>query len=399
MKRNQLALVLILLVALGGVALFLRSRSSASWSSSATESSEKILSFPLNDVARLTIKTGGAELNLVKKEGTWSVLERADYPADFGKVAGLLRKLWELRAAQDVKAGHSQLGRLQLLEPGSDPNSGTLIDLKDGSAKPLGSLLLGKKQSQTSTQPFGGGALARGRYAMSPNHADRVYLVSESFDEVQSKPELWLNRDFLKMENAKSIALAGIAPTMNWTISRETPSGPWTLLATKPGEELDSTKANTLSSYAASPSFVDVLSPDAPPAETGLDKPSTLTIETFDGFDYELRIGKLMGANYPVLVAVKGSIPNERKPVAEEKPEDKAKLDQQFQEKQKQLGEKLAKEEKLAGRPYLIAKATVEQLLKERGALLKPASSPSPTPAPTAGSRPTPHPTAPPSAR
>ena len=104
-----------------------------------------------------------------------------------------------------------------------------------------------------------------------------------------------------------------------------------------------------------------------------------------------------MDANYPVLVAVKATLPNERKPAADEKPEDKAKLDQQFQEKQKQLGEKLAKEQKLAGRPYLIAKATVEQLLKERSALLKPAASPSPTAAPSAGSRRTPPPTAPPS--
>ena len=72
---------------------------------------------------------------------------------------------------------------------------------------------------------------------------------------------------------------------------------------------------------------------------------------------------------------------------------------EKIQEKQKQLREKLAKEEKLSGRPYLIAKPTVEQLLKERSALLKPPSSPSPTPPLTTGSRPTPHPSTPPSPR
>ena len=144
----------VLLVALGGAALFLRNRNSASWSNSATASSEKILSFPLNDVSRLTIKTGDAELNLVKKEGSWRVTERADYPADFEKVAGLLRKLWELHAAQDVKAGPSQLGHLQLVEPGKDPNSGTSINLKDESSKVLASFLLGKKLTQDSKQGF-----------------------------------------------------------------------------------------------------------------------------------------------------------------------------------------------------------------------------------------------------
>jgi len=38
------------------------------------------------------------------------------------------------------------------------------------------------------------------------------------------------------------------------------------------------------------------------------------------------------------------------------KPEDKTKLDQEFQTKQKQLADKLAKEQKTGNRPYLIAK-------------------------------------------
>ena len=54
----------------------------------------------------ITIKTGAAELDLRKKEDVWRVAERADYPADFEKVASLIRKLWELRAVQEVQAGH-----------------------------------------------------------------------------------------------------------------------------------------------------------------------------------------------------------------------------------------------------------------------------------------------------
>src|SRR4029078_9243112 len=180
MKRNQFILILVLLVALGGVALFLRNRDSASWSSSATASSDKILSFPLNDVSNLTIKTSEAELDLVKKEGTWRVTERSDYPADFEKAAGLLRKLWELKPAQDVEVGPSQFGRLQLVEPGKDPNSGTSINLKDDSSKVSGTLLLGKKLTQDSNPAFPGRAFSRGRYVMTPARPGRVFLVSRS---------------------------------------------------------------------------------------------------------------------------------------------------------------------------------------------------------------------------
>ena len=216
-------------------------------------------------------KTGEAELNLVKKEDDWRVKERSDYPADFEKVARLLRKLWELQAAQDVKVGPSQLGRLQLLEPGKDPKSGTSINLKDGSNKVLSSLLLGKKLTQDSNQAFPGRSFSRGRYLMTPARPGRVFLVSEGLDEVQTKPEQWLDRDFIKVQNPKSITLVGTEPAKNWTISRETESGPWTLVGIKPGEEVDAAKAGSVANFLSNPSFTDVLAPDKPATETGLD--------------------------------------------------------------------------------------------------------------------------------
>src|SRR5436309_10634607 len=97
----------------------------------------------------------------------------------------------------------------------------------------------------------------------------------------------------------------------------------------------------------------------------------------------ELRIGNAMGENYPVLVSVKAELPKERIPVKDEKPEDKTRLDQEFQARQKQLTDKLAKEQKLENRPYLMAKATLDQLLKDRSALMaekKPTPSPGASP-------------------
>ena len=197
------------------------------------------------------------------------------------------------------------------------------------------------------------------------------------------KPEQWLNRDFVKVENPKSIAVAGTAPAMNWKIVRDAAASPWKLVDAKPGEELDNAKASGVASIFTAAGFADVLAPDAPVAETGLDKPSTVRIETFDNFVYELKIGKLMGENYPVLVSVKAELPKERTPAADEKPEDKAKLDQEFQTKQKQLTDKLAKEQKLPARPYLIVKSTIDQMLKDRASLMAEKNlSPRPPPRP-----------------
>lgn len=382
MKGKQLAIILVLLFVLGGIALFLNLRNSASWSSTATTSSGKVLDFQLNDVAYLTIKEGDVELTLFKKTDIWKVQERSDYPADFDKVSALVRKLWELRPVQDVKIGPSQLDRLQLTAPGQGSSDGTLLDLKDSGGKPLAALLLGKKYLRNPDQPASeGGGIAAGRYVMGQDDSNRVFLVADTFDEIQLKPEQWLNRDFVKVENPKSIAIAGTAAGMNWKIVRDGAASPWKLADAKPGEELDNAKASGVASLFTAASFADVLPSDAPVAETGLDKPSTVRIETFDNFVYDLKIGKLMGENYPVLVSVKAELPKERTTAAEEKPEDKASLDQDFQARQKQLTEKLATEQKLQARPYLILKSTIDQMLKNRASLM---AEKKPVPSPTA---------------
>jgi hypothetical protein len=387
MKGKQLTLVLVLLVVLGAVALFLNHRKSATWSESATTSSGKVLDFPLNDVTQITIKEGGTELNLVKKDDVWKVKERADYPADFDRVSALIRKLWELKPVQDVKVGPSQLARLQLTEPAQGANNGTLLDLKGAGDKRITALLLGKKYVRDQDHPVAeGGGFAVGRYVMGQDGSNRVYLVSDTFEELQMKPEQWLRRDFIKVDNAKSIAVAGTTPAVNWKLTRDAATSPWKLADAKPGEELDNAKASGVASVFAYGSFADVLAPDAPVTETGLDKPSTVRIETFDNVVYELKIGKLMGENYPVLVSVKGEPPKERTPAADEKPEDKARLDQEFQTKQKQLTDKLASEQKLQARPYLVMKSTVDQMLKDRAALM---AEKKPSPSPAAASSPT----------
>jgi hypothetical protein len=393
MKARQLVIVLVLLAIVGTGALLLNRRHAASWSQTASQDT-KILNFQLNDVSHVEIKGPDAELNLIKKDDVWTVKERADYPADFDKVSTLIRKLWEMRPVQDVKVGQSQLGQLQLIEPGHGDNSGILLDLKGTSDKRLAGLLIGKKYLRNVEQSFGGaGGMPAGRYVMAEN---RAFLISDTFDDVEPKPERWLAHDFIKIENPKSIAITSAQTAMNWKIDRETIATAWKFANGKPGE-LDAGKAASLAALLANPAFTDVLAPDASSSETGLDKPSTVKIETFDNFVYDLRIGKLMGENYPVLMSVKAELPKERATKPDEKPEDKAKLDQEFQSKQKELADKLAKEQKTGTRPYLIPKGTVDQLLKDRSTLIpEKIPSPSPTaattPASANGAPPTPSP-------
>ena len=384
MKGKQLALLLALVVVIGGVSWYLQKHSRSSWSATGSGSGGKVVNLALNDVSRVVIKASDGEVNLVKKDDVWTVQERADYPAAFEKVSDLLRKVWDLKTVQAVKVGASQLPRLELVAPGKDGGSGTLLEFKDKDGKRLEALLLGKKYLKKSDAAMGDmPGFPAGRYVMPLADKATVSLVSDSFEEATPKAEQWLKKDFIKIDGVKAITLAGTTDPQHWKLTRETPAAEWKLADAKPDEQLDPAKTSPLNSLLANPSFTDVLAPDAKPADTSLDKPTVATFETTDQFSYTLKIGKLTGESYPVTIEVAATLAKERTPGKDEKPEDKTKLDEEFQATHKRLEEKLAAEKKFEGRPYLIARFTIDSLLKDRAALLaekKPETPPAPAP-------------------
>ncbi len=388
MKGKQLFILLVLAAVAGGAWYLLAQRNRSAWSDTGG-SGGKVVEFPINEVARLKIKSSAGEVNLVKKADVWTVMERGDYPASFEQVGGLLRKLWELKTVQEVKAGASQMPRLELEEPGKGEKTGTLVEFIGADDKTFAGLLLGKKHVRKlqGGAEMGGGELPAGRYVKTVGQP-KVSLVSDALDEVESKPESWLLKDFVKIDGPKSIAVIGQTDAQKWSVTRESATAEWKLADAKPDEKVDSGKTFALGTLFSSPTFVDVFAPDAKPEETGFDKPTTATIETFDGFRYELKIGKAKGENYPVLVTVSATLAKERPPGKDEKEEDKKKLDEEFKTKLKKQEEKLTAEQKLASRAYLVEKSAVEPLLKNRIELLaeKPAEpAAAAAPAPGAG--------------
>ena len=387
MKRKQVIIMIVVAAVLAAVVWLLNRGEQKTWSGGAAASAAggKVLEFPINDVAQITIQTASGTLNLARKEETWVVQERGDYPAAFDRVSNLLRSVWALKAVQEVNAGPSQFPRFEIADP--PQGSAAKLEFKDSGAKQLGALILGKKHTRRADGAMpGGGEFPTGRYVMQPG-GSRVLLVSEMFDAVEAKPESWIDREFIKIENPSAIALAGATDAQKWKLVRENATAEWKLEGAPETEKPDAAKMTPITGGLSRMMFADVLGKDANPGETGLENPTTLTVETFDGFRYVLRIGKPMGDNQPVSVEVNANFAAERTPAADEKPEDKARLDAEFSAKQKPLQEKLAREKKLEGRVFLVAKTTIDQVVKERAALL---AQPSPSPSPATPAAPAP---------
>lgn len=378
MNRKQITILLALVLVLGGGGLMLFKRNQQAWRTPAAGVGQKWLAnLPVNDVAEIFVKQSSGELTLHKQDDVWTVKDRQDYAANFNNVREFLAKLVEQKVVQLEPVGPSQFGRMELLAPGKGEGSGTAVELRDKSGKALRSLMLGKKYVKksegSSPSPFGGGGdFPVGRFVMDQASSGSVALVNETFNNIEAKPADWLDKDFFHVEKVKEIALTATVATNSWKLQRDSEAATeWKLADTKADEKLDSGKASGVSGPLASPSFDDVLSSNAKPEDTGLDKPTVIVAKTFDGFEYTLKIGgKTNAENYALTVAVNATLAKERTPGKDEKPEDKAKLDKEFADKRKQLEEKLAQEKRFENWTYQLSKFTFDALLKNRPDLL-----------------------------
>jgi hypothetical protein len=374
MKRQHFILLVVLLVVLGGGALMLRQRSQDSWKQSGAGVGQKVLGdFDVNAVAQLTIAQSTNSVTLAKTDAGWVVKERGDYPANFDEIRDAIRKVAELKVVQTTEVGPSQRPRLELTEPSTGTNSGTRVTLKDSAGKELKSFLLGKMVMKQGGQasPFGGAdGYPVGRYVMALPAGETVSVVSDTLTSLDTRASRWINKDFVKIEKIKSIALTAPEATNSWTLARDSETNDWMLADATAEETLDKNKAGGVTGSFGGANFNDVLVGQSD-AETGLDHPTKVVFRTFDGFAYELHFGKLLDDDYPVTVSVKGDFAQVRAPGGDEKEEDRAKLDQEFKDQLATLNEKLKKERAFAGRTFLVSKWTVEALLKDRHDLLE----------------------------
>ncbi len=328
----------------------------------------------VNDIAQISIRSGTNALDLVKSENFWRVRERGDYPADFSAISDLLLKFADLKIIQSQEVGPSQLGRFELLPPGSATNSGTLIGFKDSGGKVLNTVLLGKQHlKQTAGNPQlagqGDGGWPDGRYVMIGTGARTLEVISDPLDNVQPDPARWLNKEFFSIEKPRAIAVQFPAATNSWKLARGSLTNDWQLADAGAGEKLDPAKISSVTSPFSSVSFNDV-APTNQMADPGRTNAAVLTVETFDGFTYVVRIGGKKDDDHAVTFSVAANLPARRVPASDEKPADKARLDQAFMAQHDKLSAKLAKEKKLEGWIYSVPAYSIDPILKSRGQLL-----------------------------
>ncbi len=329
--------------------------------------------FPINQVGKIEITAPDDSLTLTRGTAAWEVAEREGYPAEITRIVETLRAVWDLDVAQTVPVAKEAYGRLNLIDPtaeGAGEDAGTLISFSDGQGQPLASLLLGSvyERQENRPSPFGGGMATTdaGRYVKRGDQ-NFVYLVGNTFSDVELDPTEWISKEFFAVDGVQFIEWRPVAKENGWKLRRPAADADFVLADAKEGEELDQSKVAAMKNALSNASMEDVLTGDAvKPVDQG-----TFIIRTFDGFSYTIKVGEKNDLNeMPMTVKVTGKFKESRKEGEEESDEEKQKLDAEFAADLDALKQKLAREQKLDGHTFLVRSFQVDSLMKDRAELL-----------------------------
>ena len=413
MKGKQLLIAVLALGILGGIAYFILTQNQGSQSKTGFGKTV-VTDLDPAKIATIAITDNDASLTLAQQDEQWIITERDGFAAKFDDIQKLVTSAVSLKSLRQIRASKKQHGRFGLLDPAdNETNAGTRVEFKDAQGQVLKSLLLGKKGSANS------GANAGSPFGSSDNHryvlADgKVAVVaidySSALNDVSADPADWLNKDdFFKVEKIKSLAVAHPIAADSWTLSRNKEGEDMALAEAKLEEKLDSSKGNTAGRVLGYPSFDDVASKSAKPEDIGMDKAVTATIDTFEGFQYVVKMAKKEDDHFMTMAASGTRVPQDdesktREPQADEtkpresgkdeKPEDAKRLDQEHADslakriadreqahkdnqaklktdRDKAFADNLAKLAKLEGWTFKVSSYTFDAIYKTRAEMME----------------------------
>jgi hypothetical protein len=291
MRAKSLLILLLLLGLLAAAAALLVHRQ-ASQRAAAVLGTSLLADFPANDVASMTIASADGKVSLSRREGRWVVKERFDYPANFGRIAELVRTLKEAKMGSRFEGTAEVMARLALKDP-DDPQApqgqkGTRIVLKNDKEKVLASVLVGSVR-----KPEAGARIAAGRYVRLGD-SPAVYLIDEELLWGPQGPAAWLAKELVKVspEEVKRITcVTADGRRTVYAFERPDKDREFHALRLPASQKVQPQELTALNRALRNLWLQDVLGPGAAGLPAG-EFPYRLDYELFDGTVYSVYPGK-----------------------------------------------------------------------------------------------------------
>lgn len=377
MNARLLRILVVALIVLGGGALWLVQKERADQAPAIATLGDPLLKdLPAERIASIGIAEPGATITLRRDGERWVIAERGDFPADFAKVRDFVLAALALKTGQSEPIGPADRTRLRLDEPAAKEGGGTLVTFAGADGKPLARLIVGRNYfKRMPDDPEK--AKSDGRFVLRPKAADTAIIVADPLSQAAAKSELWIDRKAFAADESVSIDVRH-ADGDHWRLERGADAnGAWKLADIKAGEKLAQTTVLSIAAAAGGLDLADVVAKDPQREVKALAQATQITVVTRDGLTYRLKVGDAAGGIRYAVGTIHGALPDARKPVAGEKPEDAGARDKAFAERIGRIRARLPGADALDRYAFLIPGSTLFDLTKKRADLLeKPPAKP-----------------------
>lgn len=187
MSRQRFAWLLVAAVVALSAALFWSARRNASSTTEVGGALLPKLAEHGNDITGISVRRGGSTPNVTirNRGGTWTVEQRADYPADVSKVRKLMVSLTDAKIIEQKTSDPAKFPVIGVEDPSAATAAGTEISwtAKDGSH----SVIIGKSAGEGNFARRGG---------------ENVSYIVEPSISVETEPKYWIDPQVIDIPTA-----------------------------------------------------------------------------------------------------------------------------------------------------------------------------------------------------
>ncbi|MCY4614587.1 MAG: DUF4340 domain-containing protein [Nitrospira sp.] len=318
-----------------------------------------LLKATINDVAEMSIATQSGTITVHRKDDSWRVKEKHEYPADLGKVRETLIGLAELKTLEPKTRKPELYDKLGVQDVEAEGSLSTGVTFKDATGNTLAEVIIGNDLPAKGKSGY--------KEIFIRKSGDPQTWLAEGRLTVKKNPGTWLDKELVQIDTKRVWRLTVTHPDKTRLIvEKATPEALDYQVADLPeGLEIQSQfTVNNIVSTVTSLSLDDVKPVSEIPFK---DQPVvTAVFETFDGLEGTVKLLRKDEKDYVKISAAfnaeliwKPEPETEPEPEEESQPQAGEQTEQETQEK-----EVSAKPEQAKIKPEPEVKAEIETLNK-----------------------------------
>lgn len=287
MNMKKLIGMVVVFVLLAGIALVQRKDDTPRQQESNGQAGILPSGLDLNAVSQLDVTQGSNNVELVKKDGVWTVASLYGYPADFSRLADALRAMAEVKAGSPLRAANVQASEFGL------DDTAKQITLKTGDGRAAAAVTVGARREASAQVGWAN------QFFVRKNQESAVYLVDYDFQPFSEKPEEWISTELLRVSSGDVVSVqAG-------EVLLKLDGADWTLAGLdQAAEELQTSEASRMRSALQYLNCTTVADPAKTDAELGMETPVVFVAQTQDGLTYTVKLGAKTGDGQFMRIAV-----------------------------------------------------------------------------------------------